>query len=205
MKDIKSLKIGVLALQGAFSKHINAIQALGASAFEVRTPAQLAMCDALIIPGGESTTIFRQLDFIHMLEPLSIFAQKKPLFGTCAGLILMSSAIEGSTFPKPFQLLDITVERNAYGRQIESFRTEIAVKLPKQSEFVMPAFFIRAPRIKRQGPEVITLASHHEEPILIQQGIHMGATFHPELSEETRIHRYFLSLVVEAKGTQEGV
>lgn len=184
--------VGVLALQGAFAKHIKMVQAAGGEAIEVRTPADLAACDALIIPGGESTTMKRQIDFIELEEPLKNFAKTKPIFGTCAGLILLSKQVLKDSM-KPFGVLDISVERNAFGRQVESFQTDITVNLPKDKNHGYEAIFIRAPRIRRVSPEVTVLASFQGEPILVQQGRHLGATFHPELTQDPAIHRYFLS------------
>jgi len=193
------LKIGVLALQGAFAKHQEVFIDLGVQASQIRTPEELELCDGLVIPGGESSTIYRQMGFIHLIEPLREFAKKKPIFGTCAGLILMSSTILNNSMIKPFGLLDITVERNGYGRQIDSFRVEIEVpRLGSKNEALISAFFIRAPRIKACRPEVQVLAKYENEPVLVQQDIHLGATFHAELAEETSLYEYFLSLVSQS-------
>lgn len=186
--------IGVLALQGAFAKHIEMLRSLGVKVKEVRYPNDLIECDALIIPGGESTVISRQMHFSHIEEALSGFAAKKPIFGTCAGLILMSHEIIGSEI-KPYNLIDVTVERNAFGRQAESFQTQIELMIGRERAKQIPAIFIRAPRIKRCSPEVNILAKFEEEPILVQQGHHLAATFHPELTGNSTIHHYFLTLV----------
>lgn len=191
-------RIGVLALQGAFAKHQAMIEKLGAEVLLVRTPADLKKCDGLIIPGGESTTIYRQMNFIELVEPLLKFAEKKPVFGTCAGLILMSKDLINGSLTEPFGLLDITVERNSYGRQIDSFQVPLDVSLSKTSQAVA-AFFIRAPKILRCGSDVKVLASYSSEPVLVQQGFHLGATFHPELTSDTFIHEHFLSLVDDIK------
>lgn len=192
------LKIGVLALQGAFAKHEAMIADLGVAVIQVRTPGDLQSCDGLIIPGGESTTIFRQMNFIELIEPLIQFATKRPVFGTCAGLILISKDLINGSLTKPFGLLDVTVERNSYGRQIDSFQTLLEISLPPKKS-VVPALFIRAPRIRRCGPDVRVLATHSSEPVLVQQGIHLGATFHPELTTDASIHEYFLSMVADTK------
>ncbi|EFB42024.1 MULTISPECIES: pyridoxal 5'-phosphate synthase glutaminase subunit PdxT [Parachlamydia] len=193
--------IGVLALQGAFAKHMEMLHALSIQAKEVRTPQDLQECDGLIIPGGESTTISKQMRYIHLEEPIREFAKKKPLFGTCAGLILMASEVDIGEIT-PFHLLDISVQRNAYGRQIESFEAEVDIFLgrPKQT---FPAIFIRAPLIKSCGKQVEILSSFNHTPILVQQGRHLGATFHPELSHQTMIHRYFFKLVKDAASAKD--
>lgn len=182
--------VGVLALQGAFSKHLAALKKLGVVGQEVRTARDLYECDALIIPGGESTVIFRQLDFIELRGAVKDFGQYKPIFGTCAGLILMSRKVINDPL-EPFGMLNVEVERNAFGRQAESFKTDVELLLkPPQT---IPAIFIRAPRIKGVGEGVKVLASYAEEPILVQQGLHMGATFHPELTDDLTVHRLFLA------------
>lgn len=183
--------VGVLALQGAFAKHIDMLKKLGAQTAEVRKPSDLARCDALVIPGGESTTMVKQMQFIEFLEPFRDFAKTKPIFGTCAGLILMAQEIVGDAM-KPFDLLDVTVERNAFGRQAESFQAEIELNLKQGQRTRFPAIFIRAPRICKAGDRVKVLARFQEEPVLIQQGRHLGATFHPELTDNQCIHAYFL-------------
>lgn len=191
----KNVRIGILALQGAFAKHEAMLRSLDAQTLLVRKPEDLNLCDGLIIPGGESTTIFRQMHFIKMEEALSEFAKEKPVFGTCAGLIIMSKKIVDERHFKPFALLDVTIERNAFGPQIESFSTELQLVLPNHQETSFPSLFIRAPRITEWGNDVNILAYHGSEPVLVQQGIHLGACFHPELSNDSRIHEYFLSLV----------
>lgn len=183
--------IGVLALQGAFAKHIEMLNALGVAAKEVRYAHDLDECEALIIPGGESTVISQQMHFSKIEDALKAFAKQKPVFGTCAGLILMSHEIVGSQI-KPYDLIDITVERNAFGRQAESFLTKIELMTNSRN---VPAIFIRAPRIRRCSPEVQILAKYENEPVLVQQGHHLAATFHPELTGDTSIHKYFLAMV----------
>ncbi len=190
--------VGVLALQGDFAKHEDMLRSLGVQVCQVRTPQELEGCDALIIPGGESTVMLRQLDFIKMKEALQDFAQERPLFGTCAGLILMSSSVQLSTM-KPLGLLDITVERNAFGRQVESFQASVGLHLTSGHEKIFHAFFIRAPRIRANGEEVKVLASYQGEPILVRQGHLLGASFHPELTGDPTIHQYFLEMVREKK------
>jgi len=191
-KSVAAVKIGVLALQGAFAKHEAVLSKLGAITKQVRKPDDLLTLDGLIIPGGESTTMLYHLEFIKLTEALCEFAKEKPIFGTCAGLILMSKEI--ASFPKlrPFGLLDIVVERNAYGRQAESFCSTIDISFPEKKSIRFPALFIRAPSIKSVGPEIKVLASYEGAPVFVQQGIHMGASFHPELTDHSDIHRYFI-------------
>ena len=186
--------IGVLALQGGFAKHMAMLQSIGASPREIRKPEELDECDALIIPGGESTTILRQLNFIGLKDKIKEFSKMKPIFGTCAGLILMSKEIVGHEMDS-LGLLDISVERNAFGRQLDSFESEILVTLPSSKEQRLPAVFIRAPIIRKSSQNVKILAQFDKEPILIQEGHHLGATFHPELTSNPTIHLYFLSLI----------
>lgn len=189
-----SVIIGVLALQGDFAKHIETLQSLGVKTKEVRKPEDLDDCDALIIPGGESTVISRRIDFIQMRKTLVQFAEKKPLFGTCAGLILMAHEVESAPFI-PLKLLDIKVERNAYGRQVESFQAPIELQLEPNHPKFFRAVFIRAPRIIVSGPEIEILATHNGAPVLVRQGRHLGASFHPELTSDPVIHRYFVELI----------
>ncbi len=186
--------VGVLALQGAFTKHIEVLNSLGVNAIEVRKPEELALCAGVIIPGGESTTIMKQITFIKLAQALHSFALEKPVFGTCAGLILISKEIIGDSM-KPFNLIDLSVERNAFGRQVESFHTSIEVNFPKTHSRQVEAIFIRAPRIRKVGPEVQILASYEEEPVFVQQGHHLGATFHPELTSDPAIHKYFIKII----------
>ncbi len=191
--------VGILALQGAFAKHAEMLQQLGIEVREIRHPEQLAQCDALVIPGGESTTIMRLIDFAKLYEPLQTFASQNPVFGTCAGLILMSNEILKDTMV-PFKWLDVAVERNAYGRQIESFISDVDLIISNRTQ-KFPATFIRAPRICQIGPDVQVLAKLKEEPVLVRQGGFLGSTFHPELSADPSIHRYFLKMISNWKPT----
>ena len=187
--------IGVLAMQGAYQCHRETLAVLGVSSTEVRTSKDLDQCDALIIPGGESSVIDMQIKHWIGHEALISFSKTRPIFGTCAGLILLSNQVS----PGPTQglgILDINTQRNAYGRQTESFSTETLLCIEsKQTKF--NAIFIRAPRIQEVGPEVTVLAHYQQDPILVQQGFHLAASFHPELGSDTYIHRYFLNLVLE--------
>lgn len=188
--------VGVLALQGDFAKHAEMIRSLGVVVKQVRTPKELSQCDGLIIPGGESTTLFKKIEFIHMRQALEDFAKQKPVFGTCAGLILMSNEIQSSPY-KPLNLINITVERNAFGRQVDSFHTPIVLELEKPVTF--DAYFIRAPKISLHGPGVSVLAEFNNEPVLVKQGIHLGACFHPELTSNPIVHNYFIKMISKAK------
>jgi pyridoxal 5'-phosphate synthase pdxT subunit len=182
-------RIGVLALQGDFEAHRKAIERAGGEAIEVRTAEDLAEVDGLIIPGGESTTMLKLLHQEDLFEPLRRFGQKKPMFGTCAGAILMASEVVNPE-QESLGLMDTTVERNGYGRQIDSRIVKIELE-GKPAE----AVFIRAPIIRRVGPGSKVLATYFDEPVLIEEGRHMAATFHPELSEADGIHRRFVDKV----------
>jgi 5'-phosphate synthase pdxT subunit len=185
-------KIGVLGLQGAYAKHLAVLQQLDVQAVDVRMPGDLEECHGLIIPGGESTTMTKLINEIDMHDALLKFSVDRPVFGTCAGMILMATKVDDDRV-KTLNLLDIEVERNAYGRQIDSFIDELDVTTNGQA-FSMRGVFIRAPRIKNMGDGVEVLASVNGEPVLVQEGHHMAAAFHPELTGETRIHNYFSTL-----------
>jgi len=182
-------KIGVLALQGDFEAHRKAIERAGGHAAEVRTAADLDGVDGLVIPGGESTTMLKLLEEERLFEPLQRFGREKPIFGTCAGVILLASEVRDPSQPS-LGLLDLTVERNAYGRQIDSRIAKIDLE-GKPCE----AVFIRAPVIRRLGRGSKVLATYQNDPVLVEQGRHLAATFHPELGPDGRIHRRFLDKV----------
>ena len=182
--------VGVLALQGDFDAHRRRLEELGAEATLVRKPEELDAVDALIIPGGESSTFLKLLERTGFLEKLRDFVRLKPTFGTCAGAILL--AREVSNPPQPsLAALDVTVRRNAYGRQIDSFIARADTSLPGGP---LEAVFIRAPRFEDLGPAVEVLATERGEPVLIRQGHILAATFHPELSPDTRVHQAFLDM-----------
>jgi len=185
-------QIGVLGLQGAYAKHLAILQQLDVQAVDVRKPEDLEKCHGLIIPGGESTTMTKLINEIEMHDALLKFSADCPVFGTCAGMILMATKVDDDRV-KTLNLLDIEVERNAYGRQIDSFIDKLDVTTNGQA-FSIRGVFIRAPRIKNIGDDVEVLASVNGEPVLVQQGHHMAAAFHPELTGETRIHNYFSTL-----------
>lgn len=188
---VEPLTIGVLALQGAFEAHAKALTALGVSAKLVRTPAELADIDGLIIPGGESTTFLKFLERDGFLDALQSFVETTPTFGTCAGAILLAKNVENPT-QKSLAALDITVERNAYGRQIDSSILTAPTELPGGP---LEMVFIRAPRITQVGPNVETLASRDNFPVLVRERHLLAATFHPELSADLRVHQLFLDLI----------
>jgi pyridoxal 5'-phosphate synthase pdxT subunit len=185
--------IGVLAIQGDFEAHAAALREAGADAVLVRKPEQLDHIDGLIIPGGESTTFLKFLERDGFLSRLQSFVQTRPTFGTCAGCILLAKEV---TNPPQASLavLDATVERNAYGRQIDSAIETSPTKLPGGP---MELVYIRAPRIVKIGPGVQVLAERDGFPVLIEQGHILAATFHPELSTDRRVHRHFVDLVRE--------
>ncbi len=180
-------KVGVLALQGDYEAHRKAIESVGGTAIEVRTKADLDSIDGLIIPGGESTTMLRLLREENLFEPLQQFGKENPIFGTCAGAILLARTVLNPE-QESLNLLDIDVQRNAYGRQVDSHISPIQI----QDIGNVEAVFIRAPIIRRAGSEVQVLAEHRGDPVLVSQGKHMAATFHPELTKDARIHQLFL-------------
>lgn len=182
-------KVGVLALQGDFEAHRDAIERAGADAVEVRTSADLDAIDGLIIPGGESTTMLKLLHLENLFEPLRHFGSVKPIFGTCAGAILLASEVVNPA-QESLGLIDATVERNGYGRQIDSRIAEIDLE-GKPAE----AVFIRAPIIRRVGPKTKVLATYLDQPVLVEDGRHLAATFHPELSSGEHIHRRFIQKI----------
>lgn len=194
------LLAGVLALQGAFREHCKALRALGASVREVRQRKDLAGLDAIVIPGGESTTMGKLLVELDIMEPLRESLEKgMPAFGTCAGLILLSKDIEGSDQPR-LGVLDAIVRRNAFGRQVDSFEADLPVTGLDPEPF--PAVFIRAPVITAIGPAVQPLAhvlmDGEERPVAVRQNSILAASFHPELTPDLRIHRYFLKMCQKA-------
>jgi 5'-phosphate synthase pdxT subunit len=188
--------VGVLALQGAFEAHQHVLRDLGVESVQVRTPSDLDVVDALVMPGGESTTMS------HLLQTSGLFnsidarlKQGMPVFGTCAGMILLAKGVlDGRSDQRSFGAIDIDVKRNAYGRQIDSFETDIALAGMFED---FHAVFIRAPQIARLGEEVTVLARHNEDVVLARQGSVMVASFHPELTSDARIHSMFIGLLQE--------
>jgi 5'-phosphate synthase pdxT subunit len=188
--------IGILALQGAFDVHAKRLAELGAATVLVRRPEQLADLDGLVLPGGESTTFLKNLERAGFYDVLNAFVHTKPVFGTCAGCILLAKDVENPTQPS-FGVLDVTVERNAYGRQNDSVILNAETTLPGGP---LEMVFIRAPRISRVGPQVETLATRNDDPTLVRQGRLLAATFHPELTEDWRVHQLFLEIVKQQQG-----
>jgi pyridoxal 5'-phosphate synthase pdxT subunit len=188
------MKAGVLALQGAFREHREVLDALGVEPVEVRVPQQLGGLDALFMPGGESTTITMLLETSGLREPLqAALTDGLPVFGTCAGFILLADDVRDvgeARYPAALAALDCTVVRNAYGRQRESFETPLAIG---GIDGAFPGVFIRAPVVERVGGDVEVLAEHEGHPVLVRQGSVWGATFHPELSGDLRLHQRFLN------------
>ncbi len=186
--------IGVLALQGAFDAHAQRLRELGARTLLVRTPAQLAEVDALVIPGGESTTFLKHLERGGFFDLLQQFVRTKPTFGTCAGAILLAARVRNPD-QRSLAALDITIERNFYGRQNDS---RILASPTSLLGGPLETVYIRAPRISQAGAEVTTLADREGDPTLVRHGHLLAATFHPELSPDTRVHEYFLQMVRDA-------
>jgi 5'-phosphate synthase pdxT subunit len=187
----KSLVVGVLALQGAFSRHQDALTELGVATRQVRTPQDLEAVNALVMPGGESTTMSQLLESSEIFEPLAKRVEEgMAVFGTCAGMILLAKKIiDGRDDQTPFGAIDIEVQRNAYGRQVDSFEADIDVD---SLESPFHAVFIRAPRIASLGSQVKVLAYCGEDVVLAQQNNILVASFHPELTNDIRLHEVFL-------------
>jgi len=192
------MRIGVLAAQGAFAEHISALKKLGVEALPVRVPKELEGLDGLIIPGGESTAIsLRMLDNNLSREIAERIGEGLPVWGTCAGMILLAKGSPGA-YPEPLGLLEITVRRNAFGRQRESFETELAV--PALGEKPFPAVFIRAPSIEQVNGKAEVLARLPDgTPVAVRQGKLLATAFHPELTEDLRFHQYFLDIVADKR------
>jgi len=181
--------VGVLAVQGNFREHTSMLRRLGADVVEVRKPEQLEALDGLVVPGGESTTFMRLMRLYGLDEAVRAFGG--PVFGTCAGMIVLDRAHLG--------LMDVDVDRNAYGRQVASFEADLQLA---GHERPLRGVFIRAPRVRNIGDEVEVLAERDGEPVLLGQGRFLAASFHPELTEDTRVHELFLDRVREAKSVR---
>ena len=189
------VKVGLLALQGAVARHAEALAVLGAPTLEVRTPSQLAEVDAIVIPGGASTTMSRLLDTSGLREPLTErLAAGLPAFGTCAGMIVLArTVLDGRPDQRSLGAIDLTVRRNAFGRQIDSFEADLAISGLAEP---FPAVFIRAPFVESMGDDVDVLASVGDHPVLCRSGSVLVSAFHPELTGDRRIHELFLSHVL---------
>jgi 5'-phosphate synthase pdxT subunit len=184
-------RIGVLAIQGDYAAHAAALEETGAKPVEIRKPDELVGLDGLILPGGESTTMLKFLDRRHFFEVLKEYVRKRPVFGTCAGTILLAREVRHPA-QRSLGGLDAVVERNAYGSQIDSTILTAPSSLPGEP---LEMVFIRAPRIVETGPDVEVLARREGFPVLVRQAMLMAATFHPELSTDRRIHRLFVEIV----------
>ena len=182
-------KVGVLALQGDFAKHAKSLELVGAEAIEVRSQAGLDQVDALVMPGGESTTMLKLIGYENLWDSLLAFGHAKPIFGTCAGAILLAKHVMNPN-QVSLGLMDLDVERNAYGRQLDSHIAQLDLEGQP-----LEAVFIRAPIIRRVGPGAQVLATHRGDPVLVTEGKHMVATFHPELTCDPRVHEIFLRRV----------
>jgi 5'-phosphate synthase pdxT subunit len=189
---LAEVRVGILALQGAVGLHADLVQRLGARALEVRTPADLDGVDALILPGGESTTMSNLLARNRLFDPIAErLAQRMPVFGTCAGMILLAATVlDGRPDQRSFAVIDIAVRRNAFGRQVDSFETDLLVIGEP-----MHAVFIRAPFIESAGAGVEVLATVAGHPVCARQGAVLVTAFHPELSGDPRLHRSFLATI----------
>ena len=182
------MMIGVLALQGDYAKHIQILEMLKIQAIEIRYPDELKLIDGLVIPGGESTTMTDLMCRAGFYKPIQIFAKKKPILGTCAGLIMMAKTVADSRI-KPLGILNVKVDRNAYGRQIHSFTDQLTVSLNGNLKHV-DATFIRAPKISSVNKFIEVLSEYNGEPVIVKQGHHLGMTFHPELNGITIFHNF---------------
>ncbi len=190
------MKVGVLALQGDFREHIKASQDCGHTAIEVRRESELSQVDALILPGGESTTIIHLAQNFDLYQPIkSAIAQGLPVYGSCAGMILLADRIiDGIEGQKSFGGLDITVRRNAFGRQVDSFESELTF-----NGEAMHAVFIRAPWVEEVGPDVQVLSTAADHPVAVRQGSLLATSFHPELTQDLAVHRYFFEEICKGR------
>ena len=195
---MKKPTIGVLALQGAVREHVGMLEDVGARGIALKYPSELHLCSALIIPGGESTAIGRLMGEYGFLDEVRELArQGMPIYGTCAGLIMLAGRLVEGDQPL-LGLMDITVRRNAYGRQVDSFEADIHLRGIEDPSRPFRAVFIRAPWIEEVGPKVEVLGEHGGRAVIARQDVMLVSAFHPELTNDGRVHRYFLGMVVEA-------
>lgn len=192
IEDGKSINIGILALQGAFQKHQEILSKIHVRSKQVRCTRDLVDCDGLIIPGGESTTISKLLCVNGFFRALIDFSSIHPVMGTCAGAILMAKKNGDEKVPT-LGLIDMEIERNAYGSQVDSFREKINIDSVGKDRF--DAYFIRAPKIIRVGETIEVLASYRGSPVIVRQGKYLAMTFHPELTQDARVHEYFVGMI----------
>lgn len=194
-------KIGVLALQGAVEEHMNMIHEVGAVGIAIKRKEQLTGIDGIIIPGGESTTIGKMMRKYGFIEEIRSFAMSgKPIFGTCAGLIVLANEIDSGEGAH-LSLMNMGVSRNAFGRQKESFETILSIKGIPQP---VRAVFIRAPLIQKVGIGIEVLATYHDRIVAARQGLLLATSFHPELTDDTSLHSYFLQMVLESRSSVKG-
>ncbi|MFD0712559.1 pyridoxal 5'-phosphate synthase glutaminase subunit PdxT [Paenibacillus sp. GCM10027626] len=194
-------KIGVLALQGAVDEHLNMIREVGAIGIAIKRKEQLTGIDGIIIPGGESTTIGKMMRKYGFIEEIRSFAMSgKPVFGTCAGLIVLANEIDSGE-EAHLSLMNMRVSRNAFGRQKESFETVLSIKGIPQP---VRAVFIRAPLIQKVGIGIEVLATYHDRIVAARQGLLLATSFHPELTDDTSLHSYFLQMVLESRSSEKG-
>ncbi len=187
------MRVGLLALQGDYSKHREKFVELGVESAEVRTARDLTIVDRLVIPGGESTTMTKVMS-VELREALQEFGKRSAVWGTCAGMVMLSKDSADQRV-RPLGWMDVDVDRNGFGRQLNSFEADLRVSSDLEDHAIpLHGIFIRAPRIRRLGNEVRVLAWHGEEPVCVRQGRWMASSFHPELTPDSRLHRYFLSL-----------
>jgi 5'-phosphate synthase pdxT subunit len=196
-RDLRRPRIGVLAVQGAVREHVEAIRAVGGEPVEIRLPKDLVDVDALILPGGESSTMRRLIDAYGLREPIAALARRgAPMLGTCAGMILLAGRIDGGEEPV-FDLLDLEVRRNGYGRQLDSFEADLDA--PSLGDEPLHGVFIRAPMVIEVGPRAEVLARDPDgRPVAVRQGRVLATAFHPELTGDRRLHRLLANLVAEA-------
>ena len=188
-------QVGVLALQGDFALHAELLAGLGVGVQKVRRPSELDGCDGLIVPGGESTTLRKLMARSGLDEAIVEFAREHAVFGTCAGCILLATDLVDAGGVEPLGLLDVTVHRNAYGRQVDSFEADVDV--PEIGAPPVRGVFIRAPRYVSVGPDVRVLGRFEDAPVVVRRERTLALTFHPELTGDTRIHEYFLKMIAE--------
>ncbi|MCH7477565.1 MAG: pyridoxal 5'-phosphate synthase glutaminase subunit PdxT [SAR324 cluster bacterium] len=185
--------VGILALQGDFARHRSKFEELGVATRNVRYVGDMTGLSGLVIPGGESTVMSKRIDAAGLRSALEEFARTHPVMGTCAGLIMMARDA-GDSKVRPLNLLDITVDRNGWGRQVHSFTTDLTTQL-NGTAISLPAIFIRAPRIIDVGPGIRVLAEHMGEPVLVQEGLHLASAFHPELTPDMHVHEHFVKVL----------
>lgn len=192
------MKVGILAVQGAFREHEQILKGLGADTVQVRLPEHLEGVGGIVIPGGESTSIGKLIREYHLLAPLQSMAQAgTPVFGTCAGMIVMAKRIQGEDTVH-LGLMDVEVNRNSFGRQKDSFETDLDIPTIGQTPF--PAVFIRAPHIASVGEDVEVLSTYEDRIVAVQQDNYLALSFHPELTGDSRLHEHFLGMVEGVKG-----